>query len=86
MGHPNIRQRSWLCALRQWPVWRRAALLGLSVGILQAALTERGEPQAVTMHPGKNHFTLLNRELMQQIHNEMAAHFRKHYTAAGAVR
>jgi hypothetical protein len=40
MTHSSSRPRSWICALRQWQVWRRAALVGLSVGILQAALNQ----------------------------------------------
>jgi hypothetical protein len=40
MTHLSSQRRSWICALRQWQVWRRAAMLGLSVGILQAALNQ----------------------------------------------
>lgn len=48
--------------------------------LLKETLTELGEPQAVVMHAGKTHMNLLSRALMQQIHNEMAAHFRKAFT------
>jgi H+/Cl- antiporter ClcA len=34
------RQQVWISALRQASVWKRAATLGLSVGLFQAALNQ----------------------------------------------
>ena len=40
MTHPASRRRLWSLALQQASVWKRAATLGLSVGVLQAVLNQ----------------------------------------------
>lgn len=54
--------------------------------ILKASLKDLGEPDAVTMHPERNHFNLLAPQLREQIHNEIRAHYRKYFEPDGAVR
>ena len=40
MNPPDQRRQLWLQALRQPSVWRRAVKLGLTVGMLQAAINQ----------------------------------------------
>jgi hypothetical protein len=40
MNPPANRRRLWVRALQQRSVWKRAAVLGLSVGVLQAVLNQ----------------------------------------------
>ncbi|MEQ1860709.1 MAG: hypothetical protein ABMA13_12310 [Chthoniobacteraceae bacterium] len=40
MSTPRNRRRLWSLALQQPSVWKRAATLGLSVGVLQAVLNQ----------------------------------------------
>lgn len=40
MNAPLSRRRLWALALEQPSVWKRAATLGLSVGVLQAVLNQ----------------------------------------------
>jgi len=54
--------------------------------LLQQQMIELGEPDAVTMHEGKNHGTVLTEELMQRIGDEMAAHYAKYFQPDGTVK
>jgi hypothetical protein len=47
--------------------------------ILKVKMTELGEPDAVTMHEGKTHGSVLTRDLMTQIGGEIAAHYEKYF-------
>ncbi len=52
---------------------------------LKETLTELGEPDAVEMFPGKNHFNLLSAELMRRIVGEMGAHYRARFGTEGTA-
>lgn len=46
---------------------------------LQETLTRLGSDARVEIFPGKDHGSLLSRELIERIHREMASQFRKHH-------
>jgi S-formylglutathione hydrolase FrmB len=54
--------------------------------ILQAALKDLGEPNAVTMHPGRTHFDLLSPPMRLQIYSEIRSHYEKYFEPDGALR
>lgn len=54
--------------------------------LLQESMTKLGEPDAVTMHEGKDHGSVLTSELMQQIADELAAHYAKYFEPDGALK
>jgi S-formylglutathione hydrolase FrmB len=51
--------------------------------ILQASMNELGEPDAVTMHPGRDHFDLLTPDLKRRMHGELRSHYRKYFAPDG---
>ena len=54
--------------------------------ILRTSLTELGEPDAVMMHPHRNHFNLLSPPLVQQIHDEMGSHVQNYFETDGQLK
>jgi hypothetical protein len=54
--------------------------------LLQTSMQELGEPDAVTMHPGRNHFDLLTPQLRFQIYNEIRSHYEKYFEPGGTLR
>jgi S-formylglutathione hydrolase FrmB len=46
---------------------------------LRETLTRLGSDARVEIFPGKDHGSLLSRELIERIHREMASQFRKHH-------
>ena len=54
--------------------------------ILKEEMEKRGESDAVTMHPGKTHFSLLDESLALQIHREISAHAGKFFDSEGRLK
>ncbi|MBD3675930.1 MAG: hypothetical protein HUJ26_20670 [Planctomycetaceae bacterium] len=54
--------------------------------LLQQKMKALGEPEAVTMHPERTHFDLLQPELRDRINREIEAHYRQYFQPDGTAK